>query len=255
MIETKLSEIAELLDRAQQVCVLTGAGVSAESGIATFRSAQATMAALWKDFDPMTLATPEAFERDPETVSKWYDWRRVGCLRAEPNPGHLALAELERRVTSRGGSFKLLTQNVDRLHHKAGSREVVELHGSIIQWRCCATGRVFTPPPEPMTTFPPCSPFVPEALARPDVVWFGEMLPEAAVMAADEAARSCDVFLSIGTSAVVYPAAGYCEIARRHGARTIEINFEPTPISAGVTHTLRARSGEALPKILELMDG
>ncbi|MGH7132493.1 MAG: NAD-dependent deacylase [Phycisphaerales bacterium] len=247
--------VANLLSHAKSICVLTGAGVSAESGIPTFRSAQSTMAALWKDFDPMTLATPEAFDRDPETVSKWYDWRRVGCLQAEPNPGHLALAELECRVTARGGSFTLLTQNVDRLHHKAGSREIVELHGSIIQWRCCVTGRVFTPLPEPMTTFPARSPFVPEALARPDVVWFGEMLPETAVIAADEAACSCDLFLSIGTSAVVYPAAGYCDIARRHGARAVEINFEATPISAGVTHTLRARSGKALPKILDLMSG
>lgn len=230
--------------------VVTGAGVSAESAIPTFRD---TMTGLWAKFDPQTLATPEAFAADPETVTRWYDHRRLGCLAAEPNAGHTALAEIERRVTARGGSFTLLTQNVDGLHRRAGSVHVVELHGSVARWRCTATGREFEPGPDAFKTFPPPSPFEEGAVLRPCVVWFGEALPDVALDAAERALETCDLFLSIGTSSVVWPAAGFMHAASARGAPTVEINPEPTGISDDVTWSVRAKSGEALPAIVHLM--
>jgi len=247
--EINVRVVRDLLRSARHICVITGAGISAESGIPTFRSAQATMGALWKDFDPQTLATPEAFEADPPMVQKWYEWRRVGCLNAVPNPGHFGLAALESQTKTRGGRFTLLTQNVDRLHQRAGSSNVVELHGNIIVWRCTATGRDVEPAAAERTEFPLRSPFHASGLLRPAVVWFGEMLPPDAIEAADEAARDCDVFMTIGTSSVVYPAAGFVEIASRCGARTIEINPEQTPASGRVTHSLRGKAGEILPSL------
>lgn len=243
--------------------VLTGAGVSAESGIPTFRD---SMEGLWKDFDPMKLATPEAFEADPATVTRWYDWRRQGCLGAEPNPGHVALAKLERGLRERGRGFLLATQNVDGLHQKAGSERVVELHGTIMTWRCTRTGREIVPGPEPFAEYPPRSPWADRSRAgevdggiggtergilRPGVVWFGEMLPAEALEAAAGAAQSCEVFLSIGTSAVVYPAAGFMRLASASGAFTAEVNRDETPISGLVDCSIRARAGEALPWIVD----
>lgn len=247
MTRDNLSAAAQRLARAKSVVVLTGAGASAESGIRTFRD---SMDGLWKDFDPQRLATPEAFQADPALVTRWYDHRRLGCLAAEPNPGHLALARLESLVTARGGRFTLLTQNVDRLHHRAGSLNVAELHGSIIEWRCAATGRKLTPPPRPMTAFPQPSPFRPGALLRPDVVWFGEPLPQAALDAADAALETCDVFLTVGTSSVVYPAAGMVQLAAERGAFTIEINREATPATGIVDIAFRALSGQTLPTLV-----
>ncbi len=243
---------ARALATARRIVVLTGAGVSAESGLRTFRGATAAdlpadMQALWKEFDPMRLATPEAFDADPAMVTRWYDWRRLGCLAAEPNPGHRALADIERRVAARAGAFTLLTQNVDRLHQKAGSINVVELHGSIIEWRCARTGRTVVPPPVPFDRYPPPSPHAAGALLRPNVVWFGEMLPEAAIAAAHAAVGACDLFMSVGTSSVVYPAAGFVELAAARGATTIEVNAEETPISRRVGYSLRGKSGEVLP--------
>jgi NAD-dependent deacetylase len=236
------------LAHARGVVVVTGAGVSAESGIRTFRD---TMEGLWKEFDPARLATPEAFEADPETVTRWYDWRRLGCLEATPNAGHTALARLERWLTAGGRSFTLLTQNVDRLHQKAGSINVVELHGSIIEWRCTRTERRVTPPPEPFAAFPPPSPFHPGGLLRPDVVWFGEALPEAALDAAAAAMTGCDLFMSVGTSGVVYPAAGFAELARLKGASVIEVNPAATALTAMATWSLRGKSGEVLPALVD----
>ncbi len=249
---------ARKLASARRVAVVTGAGVSAESGIPTFRDKSAmpgSMQALWKDFDPLTLATPEAFASDPQRVSRWYDWRRLGCLAAQPNPGHLALARLERELAARAGRLTLITQNVDRLHQKAGSANVVELHGNILAWRCTSTGREVTPPPEPMTQFPPVSPFRQGAQLRPCVVWFGEMLPPDAISAADEAAASCDVFMSVGTSAVVYPAAGLLHVARAAGAFTVEVNKDATPATGVVDVALQGPSGEILPSLLRLAFG
>lgn len=243
-----IDAVAQRLARARGVVVVTGAGVSAESGLRTFRD---TMEGLWKEFDPQRLATPEAFEADPETVTRWYDHRRLGCLAAQPNPGHVALARLEAWLGARGCEFLLATQNVDRLHQRAGSRNVVELHGSILEWRCTATGRKVTPEPVPMTVFPPPSPLQPGALLRPDVVWFGEVLPFEAFSRAEEASRRCDVFLSIGTSSVVFPAAGLIRTAAAHGAFTVEVNREETPASVWVNAALRGPSGEILPRLVE----
>jgi len=243
---TQVRRIATLIRKAESVVVLTGAGISAESGIRTFRD---TMEGLWKEFDPAKLATPEAFDADPAMVTRWYDFRRLGCLNAQPNPGHLALAEIESFVTAHGGEFTLFTQNVDRLHQRAGSREVVELHGSIIEWRCTLTEELFEPAPEPMAEFPPKSPFATGALLRPNVVWFGEALPEQALLLAFERVPKCSVFFSIGTSSQVYPAAGFVRLAGEAGAFTVEINKDATPASAGVDISIRASSGELLPEI------
>jgi NAD-dependent deacetylase len=242
-----LEAAAVALGGARHVVVLTGAGVSAESGIRTFRD---TMEGLWKDFDPAKLATPGAFEADPAMVTKWYDWRRLGSLTAEPNPAHLALARLETELSESGRGFTLLTQNVDRLHQKAGSVNVVELHGSIIEWRCTRTGRKTTPAGEAFTEFPPTSPFAERAVLRPDVVWFGEALPEAALGAAEAALLDCDVFMSVGTSAVVYPAAGFAGLARLRGASVIEVNPAETALSRGATWSLRGAAGKVLPDLV-----
>ena len=260
-MDDMIARVAELIRTAQGIVVLTGAGISAESGLRTFRSASKTdlpadMQALWKEFDPMKLATPEAFDADPAGVSKWYDWRRLGCLAAEPNPGHKSLAEIERGATGRAAQFTLLTQNVDRLHQKAGSRRVVELHGSIIRWRCTSCETKVTPGLEPMPAFPqrsPCCPRDREAILRPDVVWFGEALPFDALRATDEALATCDLFLSIGTSSVVHPAASFIQIAADNGAHTVEINPEATPISRMVNFSLRGKSGDVLPRIVRAL--
>lgn len=241
----QLRRVGERLAGARGVVVLTGAGVSAESGLKTFRD---TMEGLWKDFDPQKLATPEAFEADPETVTRWYDWRRLGCAQAEPNPGHVALAAIERQVAARAGSFTLLTQNVDRLHHKAGSRNVVELHGTIMVWRCTRCGERVEPPPTPFQAFPPPSPC--GSVLRPDVVWFGEMLPAAALEAAFAAMATCDLFMSVGTSSIVYPAAGFIQAAAANGAFTVEVNRDETPVSRVVDVSLRGKSGDILPALM-----
>lgn len=260
---------------ARRIVVLTGAGVSAESGIPTFRAgAPGGMEALWKSFDPQTLATPEAFARDTKMVTDWYDWRRQKCREAIPNPAHLALAELERRMASRhklsahvnaspsstaqsplpaGSPFTLLTQNVDRLHHRAGSRNVVELHGNIMHWRCAATGRAAEIPDGPFPHTPVTSPHRAGAFLRPNVVWFGEALPSDALSIAFNAVHALtadDIFLTIGTSAVVYPAAGFIDLAAAQGARTLEINREATPYSRKVTWALMGSAGEILPALL-----
>jgi NAD-dependent deacetylase len=244
-IDEQIEAVARRLATARSIGVLTGAGISAESGIRTFRD---TMEGLWKDFDPQQLATPGAFAADPALVTRWYDWRRQGCLAAEPNPGHTALAEFEDWMESRSGKVVILTQNVDGLHQRAGSRNVVELHGSIHIWRCTRTGREIRPGPDAFAEFPPKSEW--GAAMRPGIVWFGEALPIDALQAAGQTAAACDMFFSVGTSAVVYPAAGFVEEAGANGAVTVEINRDPTPLSARVDFSLRGRSGEILPRIL-----
>lgn len=241
-----LEAVATLVAKADRVVVLTGAGVSAESKIPTFRDA---MEGLWASFDPQSLATPEAWDADPKLVSEWYDFRRQKCAEAEPNPGHHALAHLEQAVTGRGGSFLLVTQNVDGLHRRAGTRELVEVHGSLAVWRCTTTGEEFTDLPERFDTYPPPSPA--GGLLRPGVVWFGEMLPAEAVERAERATAACDLFLSVGTSSVVYPAAGFAIQAAQAGATVVEINPDDTPLTEVMTHTLRGRSGILLPKLVE----
>ena len=249
-MDVQLRRVGEIVRNAKSVVVLTGAGISAESGIRTFRD---TMEGLWKEFDAQRLATPGAFAADPALVSRWYDHRRVGCLNAEPNPGHLALAAMQRWFTDRGRMFTLATQNVDRLHQRAGSLDVLELHGNILTWRCTNTGTSMELPPEPLEEFPVNSPFAKGGLLRPNVVWFGEAMPEAEMLAAETAAASADVLLSIGTSAVVYPAAGLIDVCARAGGVTVEINPVRTAASGRVDWVLAGKAGDVLPRLLREM--
>jgi NAD-dependent deacetylase len=234
-------DLIEALRQAERVVALTGSGISAESGVPTFREAQT---GLWARYDPQRLATPEAFDRDPHLVWEWYEWRRNLVSEALPNPGHRALAELERRVPE----FSLITQNVDGLHQRAGSRDVVELHGNILRSRCSREG-VIVEPEDRDDAVPPRCPRC-GALLRPDVVWFGEMLPAGALEAASEAARGCELFLSVGTSSLVYPAAALGYEALESGATLVEINAGETPLSRQADHVLRGRAGELLPELL-----
>lgn len=237
--------LIDALKKAHSVCVLTGAGISTESGVPTFRDPQT---GLWAKYDPAKLSTPEAFEDDPALVTRWYDERRLATLKCEPNPAHFALAELERQVRDRGGSFTLVTQNIDRLHQRAGNTDVIELHGSLHAWRCTSTGRTFLPGPEPFSEYPPRSPS--GSLYRPDVVWFGEALPERALERAWKAAQWCEVYLVIGTSSLVYPAAGLTEVACESDGLTAEINLDETPMSHRVDFALHGRASQILPKLV-----
>lgn len=192
----------------------------------------------------MELATPEAFERDPRLVWEWYAWRRELVDAAAPNPGHEALAELEQSVPT----FVLLTQNVDGLHRRAGSQNVVELHGNIMRSKCSVEG-VSVEPREDDPELPPSCPGC-GAFLRPDVVWFGEALPAEALEEAYGAARQCDVFFSIGTSGLVQPAASLAFEAQRQGAVIVEVNPNDTPLTRHAEYTLRGRAGEVLPALV-----
>jgi NAD-dependent deacetylase len=229
------------LSDAGRVVAMTGSGVSAESGIPTFREAQT---GLWERYDPQELATPEAFVRNPRLVWEWYEWRRHLVAEAEPNPGHWALAELGRRIPG----FTLVTQNVDGLHGRAGSRNVIELHGNILRSKCSVEGEVVQPEEHDDSVPPRCTRC--GAFLRPDVVWFGEMLPFKALEAASEAAHECDLFLSIGTSSLVYPAAALSHEALENDAVLVEINPEETPLSRHADYSVRGPAGEALPNLL-----
>jgi NAD-dependent deacetylase len=225
----------------RSVAVLTGAGISAESGVPTFRGE----GGLWRSYRAEDLATPHAFHRDPKLVWEWYDWRRGLIAACLPNAAHLALAEME----SFFDDFVLITQNVDGLHRLAGSKSIVELHGNIWGMRC--TRRCYpnwetrtTPLPELPPHCPTCG-----ALARPDVVWFGESLPNEALEEAFAAAQSCQVMIVIGTSAVVQPAASLPLLALQGGAHVIEINPQPTPLSDVAQETIRQPATVALPEL------
>ncbi|HET6348925.1 MAG TPA: NAD-dependent deacylase [Candidatus Krumholzibacteria bacterium] len=210
-----------LLARARRVVVTTGAGMSKESGIPTFRDAQT---GLWAKYDPETLATREGFRRNPSLVWNWYAGRRAIIEQARPHEGHVALARIEPRFES----FHLFTQNIDGLHVAAGSKNVIELHGSILRTKCFDAGHPSREPLREAKTPPRCSC---GSFLRPDVVWFGEMLnPDHLDLAADTI-EACDVLLVVGTSGLVYPAAGFAEAAVRAGVPVIEINPEPTPLS------------------------
>ena len=243
-METPATDVPEslvtTLRSAQKVAVLTGSGISAESGVPTFRDAQT---GLWARYDPVELATPEAFERDPRLVWEWYAWRRELVGKAAPNPGHEALVELEGCVPD----FVLLTQNVDGLHRRAGSQNVTELHGNIMHSKCSVEG-VSVEPREDDAGVPPtcleCGAFL-----RPDVVWFGEALPAEAIEEAFDAARDCDVFFSIGTSGLVQPAASLAFEAQRHGAVVVEVNPDETPLTSYADYSLCRKAGELLPAL------
>jgi NAD-dependent deacetylase len=232
--------VREWLRDASSIAVLTGAGVSAESGVPTFRG----NSGLWKQYRAEELATPGAFARDPKLVWEWYDWRRSLIAQAKPNPGHYALAAAE----ARAAKFTLITQNVDGLHELSGSRNVLRLHGSIWMLRCLECGRECEDRRTPLPELPPrceCG-----GMLRPGVVWFGEALPAKIWREAEQAARQADLFLLIGTSAVVYPAASLAPIAKSAGARVVEINIAETGLAEGIDEFLQGPSGELLPQLI-----
>ncbi len=235
-----MDAVREWLKKANSVAVLTGAGVSAESGVPTFRGNNG----LWRQRRAEDLATPGAFAANPELVWEWYDWRRSLLAEASPNPGHYALAKLENRVSN----FTLITQNVDGLHELAGSNNVLRLHGSIWRVRCVACKRERFDRRIPFPEIPPkceCG-----GTLRPGVVWFGEALPQDVWQAAENAARSAELFLVIGTSALVYPAAALAQIAKSSGSRVVEINIAETQLSDQIDQFLQGPSGELLPQLI-----
>ncbi len=239
-------ELISLLRATSNLAALTGAGVSQESGLRTFRDAQT---GLWAQYKPEELASPEAFRRDPKLVWDWYAWRREAVKGVRPNLGHYALVEIEKRVSQ----FTLITQNVDGLHRLAGNQNVLELHGNIQRVRCADCYTFAESWEDDTESVPRCREC--GGLLRPDVVWFGEALRRDQLEAAIEAARSCEVFFSIGTSGVVQPAASLAFAAHNRGAAVIEINAEPTPLTSKANYILHGKSGEILPRLVEAVWG
>lgn len=234
------ASLVQTLRSVQHITVLTGAGISAESGVPTFRDAQT---GLWARHRAEELATPEAFERDPKLVWGWYLWRRELVDQVEPNPGHHALATLEQKIAD----FTLVTQNVDGLHRRAGSQQVLELHGNLFGTKCFGCNAPGEMEPK-NNTLPRCRHC--DALLRPDVVWFGEMLPIDVLNVAQAATAQCQVFFSIGTSSLVYPAADLPFMALRNGATVVEINTQGTPLSNQAHHVITGPAGEILPLLV-----
>lgn len=235
-------DLIRFLRKAERVVALTGAGVSQESGLRTFRDAQT---GLWTQYKPTDLASPKAFDRDPKLVWDWYAWRREAIKGVRPNPGHYALAEMAGHLSD----FSLITQNVDGLHWMAGSPRIIELHGNLGRVKCSSCGQQAEDWEETDGEVPRCESC--GGLLRPDVVWFGESLPRLELEAAVEAARTCHVFFSIGTSGLVQPAASLAYAAHNRGALVVEINAEPTPLTKKVDFTLHGKSGEILPALVQ----
>ncbi len=231
--------VIEQLAAAKRVAVLTGAGISAESGVATFRGKDG----IWNKLKPEELASMDAFLKNPSMVLEWYDYRRKLIIDVKPNNAHTTLAEMEARYPY----FAISTQNIDGLHRKAGSQNVFELHGNILRNRCNECGAIIDDvefakgSPLPRCT---CN-----GIVRPDVVWFGEMLPVEILETSYEKAAQADVYLSVGTSAVVYPAAQLPMAAKQNGAFVIEINLEPTPLSPYVDASFFGKAGDVLPQL------
>jgi NAD-dependent deacetylase len=243
--EAQLKEVAALVRQKPRIAVLTGAGISAESGIPTFRGQDG----LWKQFRPEELATPEAFRRDPRLVWEWYDWRRGLIAWREPHAGHHVLARWEELLPG----FVLITQNVDGLHRKAGSKNILELHGNIWQVRCTKEGAITENHDSPLRQIPPQCPAC-GALLRPNVVWFGEALPRETLEKASASCARCDLMFIIGTSAFVQPAASLPLMAAERGAKIVEINPDSTPLTHFADYSFRAKAGEILPEIDALLN-
>jgi NAD-dependent protein deacetylase/lipoamidase len=232
-----------LIRRSKRIMISTGAGISTESGVPAFRGA----GGLWNEFKPEELATPEGFARDPRKVWEWYDMRRQVIAQIQPNAGHLALVELEKLMPD----LFLFTQNIDGLHQRAGSKNIYELHGNVWNVRCTKEEKTFALWENPLKQVPPvctCG-----ALLRPDVVWFGEALPDFILKLAWQVAGSCDVFLAIGTSGTVEPAASLAWIAKDSGAIVVEINPESTPITEIADEIFSQKSGVLLPRLVQAL--
>jgi NAD-dependent deacetylase len=233
--------LKSLLRQETKVAVLTGAGISAESGVPTFRGEEG----LWKEFRPEELATFDAFMANPQLVWEWYEYRRKIIEEIKPNPGHSALVAFQGHFET----FDLITQNVDGLHHQAGSKKVIELHGNIRRNKCIQCDKRYESLEKALPGNPPQCPC--GGNIRPDVVWFGEMLPQDAINYAFSVSSQCDLFFSVGTSAVIHPAASLPLIAKRNGAYVVEINICPTEISHLVDESLLGKSGEVLPSLVK----
>ncbi len=240
MLKNDIGSAAAILRQAKRVVALTGAGISAESGVPTFRGEHG----LWRQFRAEDLATPEAFARDPKLVWEWYDWRRGIIAGVRPNPGHVTLAAWEKRFPE----FALITQNVDGLHARAGSTILAELHGNIWKVRCTKDGTVSDDHSVPLKEIPPRCPDC-GALLRPHIVWFGESLDSDVLGRAFSLSATCEVMLVIGTSALVHPAASLPYRAAASGAKIIEINPTPTPLTGEADISLQGKAGEILPEI------
>jgi NAD-dependent deacetylase len=234
-------KLKSLLSKDTKVVVLTGAGISAESGVPTFRGEEG----LWKKFRPEELATFDAFMANPQLVWEWYEYRRKIIDEIKPNPGHLALVDFQDHFDR----FDLVTQNVDALHHAAGSENVIELHGNIRRNKCIQCRKKYESLEGTTEGIPPTCPC--GGNVRPDVVWFGETLPQDAINYAFAVSSGCDLFLSVGTSAIVHPAASLPLIAKRGGAHVVEVNTSPTEISHSVDETLFGKSGQILPSLVK----
>lgn len=238
-MQASLEMVKALLDGSNKVVVLTGAGVSAESGVPTFRGREG----LWKTHHAEDLARPDAFEARPELVWEFYNWRRELVEECEPNPAHMALVELEKH----NPNFLLITQNVDGLHAKAGNRRLIEMHGSLWQVKCtkCTHAREDFSALPSLPECPVCG-----HLLRPGVVWFGEPLVPGVLKVCIDQISKADVFISIGTSSLVQPAASFYQLAKDHGAVTVEINLEPTPNTGFMDFALHGKAGEILPELV-----
>ena len=242
----RIRRLRSALEQADRLCVLTGAGVSAESGVPTYRGNQGS----YRAFSSADMATPEGFLRDPQRVWQWYNERRRQLAAVRPNAGHLALARLQKRFeTAQPGSFRLVTQNIDGLHQAAGVDDVIELHGSIWKTRCTGCGDVADTTGQLLDGVPTCRRC--DAVCRPHIVWFGEMLDMAVWAEALKTAAACDVFMALGTSAVVQPAASLVHLAADAGAMTVEINLEETPNTPRVDMSLLGKTGDILPALVD----
>lgn len=237
-LEEKIAQAREIIDSSSNIVVLTGAGISAESGVPTFRGKEG----LWQNYRPEELATPDAFWKDPKLVWEWYDWRRNAVKEAKPNPGHYALAELE----NQGKKMTLITQNVDGLHQMAGSSNITEMHGNLWQIKCTKCGEIEQNFDVPLGELPPkckkCG-----DIGRPNVVWFGEMIEMSLIDEVLRAIEECHVMIIIGTSGVVEPAASMGLVAKQTNKTVIEINLEETPSAGLYDIVIREKSGEILP--------
>jgi len=241
-----LDNVAKAATAAKRIGVLTGAGVSAESGVPTFREAQT---GLWAKHDPVMLASIEGFTADPANVWKWYDERRQTMRAVDPNPGHYALAEWENEWRGRGHSFQLMTQNIDDLHGRSGSTEIIELHGNIwlVRRMNAPIHESFRLDDCPIPEIPPRD--EEGNLLRPHVVWFGEQLDHQVLQSAFDYASTCDFMIVAGTSSVVYPAAAIPYEAKRRGATVVEVNPNPTDLTRFADFAISAPSGEAIPEL------